>query len=154
MQFFGGEAPQFDVGIFMVQKEVADKVKYDAEKKSFLWRMLNYHYDVHYLKTVPAKAFSPAPKVQSAIISLIRKKKTPGCHYSQVRVLLERISMYKRKTLGKSWKMAQKDRLLRPKDAPKDLLMLADHSYVLPEKLAGKRIEEVSWDEMDQICQQ
>lgn len=90
----------------MVQKEVADKVRYDAEKKSFLWWLLNYHFEVKYLKTVPAKAFSPAPKVQSAIISLIRKKNTPGCHYGQVRVLLERISMYKRKTLSKSRRMA------------------------------------------------
>ena len=106
MQFFGGEQPVFDIGIFMVQKEVADKVRHDASKKSFLWRMLNYYFDVHYLKTVPAKAFSPAPKVQSAIISLIRKKNTPGCHYDQMKAILERISMYKRKTLAKSRKMA------------------------------------------------
>ena len=83
----------------MVQKEVADKVRHDAEKKSFLWRLLNYHFEVKYLKTVPAKAFKPAPKVQSAIISLIRKKNTPGRPFGQLRVILERISMYKRKTL-------------------------------------------------------
>jgi len=108
----------------MVQKEVADKVRYDAEKKSFLRWLLNYHFEVHYLKTVPAKAFKPAPKVQSAIISLIRKKNHPGCPLGQVRVLLERISMYKRKTLGKSWKMAQKDRLTRPADSMSNELML------------------------------
>lgn len=83
----------------MIQKEVADKIKTDAPKKSFLWWMLNYYFDVFYLKTVPAKAFSPAPKVQSAVIGLIRKKTTPGCSYGQMKVLLERISMYKRKTL-------------------------------------------------------
>lgn len=108
LQFFGGEAPSFDAGIFMIQKEVADKIKSDAEKKSFLRRMLNYFYDVTYLKTVPAKAFSPKPKVQSSIILLKRKKDHPGCAYPQMKVLLERISMYKRKTLGKSRKMAQK----------------------------------------------
>lgn len=105
-QFFGGDVPSFDVGIFMIQKEVADKIKHDAEKKSFLWWLLNYHFEVKYLKTVPAKAFSPAPKVQSSIISLRRKKDTPGCHYGQMKALLERISMYKRKMLAKSWKMA------------------------------------------------
>lgn len=98
-QFFGGDTPLFPAGIFMIQKEVADKIESGAEKKSFLRRLLNYHYEVRYLKTVPAKAFSPAPKVQSAIISLIRKKTTPGCHLGQVRTILERISMYKRKTL-------------------------------------------------------
>ncbi|MBP6910057.1 hypothetical protein KBC03_00430 [Patescibacteria group bacterium] len=151
-KFFGGESPAFDVGIFMVQKEVADKIKHDAEKKSFLWRLLNYNFDVLYLKTVPAKAFSPRPKVQSSIISLIRKKQTPGCSYPQMRTLLERISMYKRKTLSKSRKMAQKDRLLKPESVSKDQLMLGDYSYTLPEELKKKRIEEVSWEEMDLIC--
>lgn len=151
-KFFGGEAPAFDAGIFMVQKEVADKIKHDAEKKSFLWRLLNYHYDVEYLKTVPAKAFSPKPKVQSSIISLKRKKQTPGCDYGQVKTLLERISMYKRKTLAKSRKMAQKDRLMKPEGVSKDQLMLGEYSYVLPEELKKKRIEEVSRDEMDLIC--
>lgn len=131
----------------MVQKEVADKVKIDAEKKSFLWRMLNYYFDVHYLKTVPAKAFSPAPKVQSAIISLVRKKDVPTCSYDQMKALLERISMYKRKTLGKSWKMAD-----AVKEGTDLTLHIMGYGYVLPEDLQGKRIEEISRDEMDRMC--
>lgn len=121
----------------MIQKEVADKIKTDAEKKSFLWRLLNYHFDVKYLKTVPAKAFSPKPKVQSSIISLIRKKDTPGCHYGQMRTILERISMYKRKTLGKSRKMAsrsQKDNISEEKNAY--IVELDGYRYELSEKLA------------------
>lgn len=119
----------------MVQKEVADKVKVDAEKKSFLWWLLNYHFEVKYLKTVPAKAFSPAPKVQSAIISLVRKKETPRCGYDQMRVLLERISMYKRKTLGKSWKMASKQ-LKEQRAESKTMLHLENYTYELPESIA------------------
>jgi 16S rRNA A1518/A1519 N6-dimethyltransferase RsmA/KsgA/DIM1 with predicted DNA glycosylase/AP lyase activity len=92
----------------MVQKEVADKIRTDAEKKSFLWRLLNYQYTVKYLKTVPAKAFSPAPKVQSAIFSLIAKAQTSEFAYDDMVWLLDQISRYKRKTLGKSWKMASR----------------------------------------------
>ena len=133
LQFFGGEDPKFDAGIFMIQKEVADKIKHDAEKKSFLRWMLNYHYDVFNLKTVPAKAFSPKPKVQSSIIFLRRKKETPANPYSQMKVLLERISMYKRKTLGKSRKMAQKGNEEFPDD--KNTLTIEGYTYVLPEAL-------------------
>lgn len=83
----------------MVQKEVADKIRTDADKKSFLWRLLNYQYDVKYLKTVPAKAFSPAPKVQSAIFSLIEKPIKPQFSYEKMIYILDKISKYKRKTL-------------------------------------------------------
>lgn len=99
----------------MVQKEVADKIRTDAEKKSYLWRLLNYQYEVKYLKTVPAKAFSPAPKVQSAIFSLIAKPSVPTFSYEDMRFILDKISMYKRKTLGKSWKMAGKLKIMNYK---------------------------------------
>lgn len=152
-KFFGGEAPVFDVGIFMIQKEVADKIKHDAEKKSFLWWVLNYHYDVLYLKTVPAKAFSPKPKVQSSIISLRRKNDTPGCRYAQMKTILERISMYKRKTLGKSRKMAYKSqKTVGESEKNANILKLDGYTYQLPENLASKRIEELSRDDMDLIC--
>ncbi|HCB51141.1 TPA: hypothetical protein DEP21_00945 [Patescibacteria group bacterium] len=58
----------------MIQKEVADKIKSDADKKSYLRWLLNYAYEVKYLKTVPPKAFKPAPKVTSAIVGLTLKK--------------------------------------------------------------------------------
>ncbi len=118
----------------MVQKEVADKIRTDAEKKSFLWRLLNYQYDVKYLKTVPAKAFSPAPKVQSAVFSLIAKTETPAFAYQDMLFILEKISMYKRKTLAKSRKMA-------------DL----QEKYPLPEDLATKRLEEIGLEDMGRI---
>jgi len=57
----------------MIQKEVADKISEDAGKKSFLRWLLNYAHKVSYLKTVPAKAFKPAPKVTSAIVGLTGK---------------------------------------------------------------------------------
>jgi hypothetical protein len=34
----------------MVQDEVGQKIKHDAKKKSYLWWLLNFAYDVTYLK--------------------------------------------------------------------------------------------------------
>lgn len=31
-------------------------------------------------------------------------------------------------------------------------LKIQNYTYMLPESLQGKRIEEISWDEMDMIC--
>lgn len=137
-KFFGWWDANFPVWVFMVQKEVADKIKTDAEKKSYLWRLLNYQYEVTYLKTVPAKAFTPAPKVQSAVFSLVSKKligkPTVGFSYQKMIELLDKISMYKRKTLWKSRKMAGLRGI-----------------YNLPEDLAGKRLEEIGLEDMERI---
>ena len=108
-KFFWWWNAKFPAGVFMVQKEVADKIRTDAAKKSFLWWLLNYQYTVKHIKTVPAKAFSPVPKVQSAIFSLIAKAQTPDFAYDDMVWLLDKISGYKRKTLGKSWKMAERN---------------------------------------------
>ena len=85
----------------MVQKEVAEKIRHDANKKSFLRRLLNYSYEVTYLKTVPARAFSPAPKVDSAVIAITAKSQAriPKGAFDQFYRLLDSISGFKRKTL-------------------------------------------------------
>ena len=65
---------------------------HDAHKKSFLRWLLNYSYHVMYLKTVPAKAFSPAPKVQSCVISLIPKQTIPALDFEQLYNFLDTVS--------------------------------------------------------------
>jgi 16S rRNA (adenine1518-N6/adenine1519-N6)-dimethyltransferase len=70
-QFF--EHDSFIGGVFLIQKEVAEKIMTEAPKKSYLWRLLNNHYDVRYCFTVKPKCFNPPPKVDSAVISLTRK---------------------------------------------------------------------------------
>lgn len=127
----------FRYGIFMIQKEVWEKIKRDSDKKSYLWWLLNYRYDVKYLKTVPAKAFSPAPKVDSCLVELVIKKEIPNINYDLLVDLLNNISMYKRKTLGKIWKMC-KDKNNK-------------FSYNLPENLSKMRLEDISWKDMESI---
>jgi len=126
--------------VFLIQKEVAEKIKTDARKKSYLWRLLNYAYDIEYLFTVPPEDFDPPPKVDSAVIRLTLREKpalSTFSAYEKMKVFLDIVSMYKRKTLWKIAKMRSKD--------------LEKLHITIPEILKGKRLEELGWEEMGKI---
>lgn len=137
----GGENQSL-YGIFIVQKEFAEKIQTNAKKKSYLRRLLNYQYTVTYHKTIPAKWFSPVPKVDSAIISI-----TPwiiqNIDYNLMLSLLDHISWFKRKTIGKIIKIVQKNI---------EILPFEGEGPPSAGKIGGevlkKRIEELTWDEM------
>lgn len=119
----------------MVQDEVWQKLRFDADKKSYLYRILNYAYEVQYLKTVPAKCFSPAPKVKSCLIGLIKKEKTPNIPFDELIRFLDLFSPYSRKTLWKISKMIAKKW----------------GSFVIPENLQTYRLEELDWIQLEEI---
>lgn len=133
------------VGIFIVQKEFAQKVATEAKKKSYLRWLLNYSHTVQYNKTISAKGFSPAPKVDSAIISII-KGATQNINYEHMLVVLDLISGFKRKTLGKIIKMLEDNKKISSwsKEANIDVNLKA----IFP-----KRLEEISRDEMNILTQ-
>lgn len=58
---------------FMLQKEVVDRICAEPNTKTYgrLSVMMQYHCQTTALLTVPASAFSPAPKVESAVVKLI-----------------------------------------------------------------------------------
>ena len=62
---------------FMVQKEVAERITANPSSKSFgrLSVILQYYFDTELLFELPPEAFSPQPKITSAFIRLIRKKR-------------------------------------------------------------------------------
>jgi 16S rRNA (adenine1518-N6/adenine1519-N6)-dimethyltransferase len=62
---------------FMVQKEVAERITAKPSNKSFgrLSVILQYYFDTELLFELPPEAFSPQPKITSAFIRLIRKKR-------------------------------------------------------------------------------
>ena len=62
---------------FMVQKEVAERITAKPSNKSFgrLSVILQYYFDTELLFDIPPEAFSPQPKITSAFIRLIRKKR-------------------------------------------------------------------------------
>jgi 16S rRNA (adenine1518-N6/adenine1519-N6)-dimethyltransferase len=125
----------FPYGLFMIQKEVAEKIKTDATKKSYLWWIVNYFYEVNYLKTVPPKAFNPPPKVYSSIVELKKKDDNliPKFEFKRMLEFLDIVSPFKRKTLNKIFKMKGLD------------------TNKIDVGLLKKRTEELSFKDLDMI---
>lgn len=134
-KFFWSGKGEFAGWLFMVQDEVWEKLRFDAGKKSYLYWILNYAYEVNYLKTVPAKAFSPAPKVKSCLIWLTKKKNVPNIPFDELIKFLDLFSPYSRKTLSKISKMLSKKWV----------------SFVIPENLSNKRLEELNWTQLEGV---
>jgi 16S rRNA (adenine1518-N6/adenine1519-N6)-dimethyltransferase len=93
---------------FMVQKEVAERLVASPSCKAYgrLTVFLQYHCAAEYLFTVPASAFYPAPKVESAVVRLRPYRQRP---YEAVDVtVLERVIAMafamRRKTLANNLK--------------------------------------------------
>ena len=65
---------------FMLQKEVVDRMVAEPGTRNFgrLSVMLQYHYHMERMFVVPPGAFSPAPKVDSAIVRMIPRKVGAG----------------------------------------------------------------------------
>ncbi len=125
-------------GIFMIQKEVWEKIKVWAKKKSYLRWLLNYAYDVKYLKTVPSKSFSPPPKVDSCLVWLILKKEKNPIKYEDLLFFLDNFSSFKRKTLGKILKILAKKGV----DISK---------FNLSDIIKKKRIEDLNRENVEEI---
>lgn len=135
-KFFANWNSKFPWGIFMLQNEVWEKIKFDAKKKSYLRWLLNYWYDVIYLKMVPAKAFSPAPKIKSCLIQLTIKTEQVKINWNSLIDFLDLYSGFSRKTL---WAIE------------KILIKQNKHKFQIPENLWKKRMEEISRSEIWKI---
>jgi 16S rRNA (adenine1518-N6/adenine1519-N6)-dimethyltransferase len=68
-----------EFSVFMIQKEVAEKLISKPHKKSYTFMSvyIQTFFDVEYLMSVPARFFSPPPKVVSAVVKLTPKKDIP-----------------------------------------------------------------------------
>ena len=68
------ERERIPVVVGMLQKEVAERIAAPAGSKTYgiLSVLLQAWYDIEVLFTVPAHLFMPPPKVQSAVVRLVR----------------------------------------------------------------------------------
>ena len=130
----------------MVQEEVAQRLKSDAKKKSYLRRLLNYAYDITYLKGVPAKCFKPAPKVKSALIQLTIKNYELSIERDKFIEFLELFAPFSRKTLGAIETMLNK-RFAIKAPVGRDKII----KFIIPKNLKKKRLEELDWDDLTTI---
>lgn len=64
--------------VFTIQKEVADRIIAKPPRMNLLSASVQIWADAKIIATIPPSAFSPPPKVHSAIIKIITKKKALG----------------------------------------------------------------------------
>jgi 16S rRNA (adenine1518-N6/adenine1519-N6)-dimethyltransferase len=106
----------FDAIVLLIQKEVAERICADAGSKTFgaLSVRVQYQADCEYVCTVPSKAFSPPPKVESAVVKLVPRPFMPAsAHPQQLETLVKVGFSTKRKMLRNNLKsLVERDRLM------------------------------------------
>lgn len=107
-KFFAQWFQKYFGGFFMIQDEVWQKIQTIATKKSFLWWLVNYSYDVIYCKTVWPKSFNPAPKVKSCLVEFCKKNTENTINWDVLNEFLSLYSPFSRKTLWAISKILQK----------------------------------------------
>ena len=120
-------------GFFMIQDEVGQKIQTTATKKSYLWWLVNYAYDVIYHKTVGAKCFNPPPKVKSCLVEFRKKEILPDIKFDSLCEFLDLYSPFSRKTL---WAI---NKILAKQDKK---------TYNFSLEIAWKRLEELWWSDL------
>jgi 16S rRNA (adenine1518-N6/adenine1519-N6)-dimethyltransferase len=92
---------------FTVQKEVADRLRATANSDAYgpLTVMVQMLADVEVLRTLPPQAFWPAPKIDSALVRLIRRDRL-GSSANAFSRFVHQVFSFRRKTLKKSLNMS------------------------------------------------
>ena len=93
--------------VCMIQKEVAERIAEGPGSKTYgiLSVLLQAWYDIDYVMTVGSGAFSPPPKVQSAVIRLRRNARTTlGCDEKLFKTVVKTAFNQRRKTLRNALK--------------------------------------------------
>lgn len=97
-------APLPEKMVFMVQKEVADRLTAVPGGKNYgpiaIWGQLNY--DVKNIKNVSPKCFMPAPKVWSAVVRFEKREKPLAdvANYDDFKRLVKTVFTQRRKQIG------------------------------------------------------
>ncbi len=122
----------------MIQKEVAERLASGPGKKAYgiLSVLLQAWYGIEYLFTVDASVFNPPPKVQSAVIRMVRnKRESLGCDEKIFKSVIKTSFNQRRKTLRNSMKP------LLGKDFPDYALPIFDKR---PEQLSVEQFIELT----------
>ncbi len=107
--------PQYEALVLLVQKEVADRICAAPGSRTFgaMSVRLQYLAQCDLVCPVPAKAFSPPPKVESAVIRLQpRPFSPPATDLQRLDALLKQGFAAKRKMLRNNLAAVGRDRLL------------------------------------------
>lgn len=93
--------------VCMIQKEVAERIASPHGNKTYgiLSVLLQAYYDIEYLFTVHEHSFSPAPRVKSGVIRLIRnERKELKCNHAAFHKVVKASFNQRRKIISNSLK--------------------------------------------------
>ncbi|MEM6629119.1 MAG: 16S rRNA (adenine(1518)-N(6)/adenine(1519)-N(6))-dimethyltransferase RsmA [Bacteroidota bacterium] len=98
--------PYVKEGVFMIQKEVADRICSPHGNKTYgiLSVLLGAYFDISYAFSVSPGVFVPPPKVQSAVIVLQRKEEIPEVPFADLKRVVKAAFNQRRKTLKNALK--------------------------------------------------
>ena len=132
--------------LLMLQKELARRLGAAPATSDYgaLTLLVQLHYRVEYLRTVPASVFLPKPEVDSALVRIVPRdpRELPACNYRVFEELVRRGFSQRRKQLGKlirentsDWQNAAAELGLNPKARAEELSLgqwIALTNYVAP----------------------
>jgi 16S rRNA (adenine1518-N6/adenine1519-N6)-dimethyltransferase len=132
--------------LFMLQKELARRLVAVPATSDYgaLTLLVQLHYRVEFLRTVPASVFLPKPEVDSALVRVTPRdpRELPACNYNVFAELVRRGFSQRRKQLGKlirenipDWENAAVELGLNPKARAEELSLrqwIALANYVAP----------------------
>ena len=118
--------------LFMLQKELARRLTAAPATRDYgaLTLLIQLHYRVEYLRTVPASVFLPKPDVDSALVRIVPRdpRELPACNYKVFEELVRLGFSQRRKQLGKlirnntpDWETAAGELGLNPKARAEEL---------------------------------
>lgn len=93
---------QWDEAVFILQKEVVDKIMQASPKASYWYHFIHNYYDsTVVVKKIKPVSFWPQPKVDSSMLKLSRKVKDFSPEPSEWPKFLHRVFKHPRKQIGK-----------------------------------------------------
>src|SRR2546423_9278942 len=155
--------------LLMLQKELARRLVAAPATSDYgaLTLIVELHYRVEYLRTVPASVFLPKPEVDSALVRIVPRdpRELPACNYRVFEELVRCGFSQRRKQLGKlirenmpDWENAAVELGLNPKARAEELslrqwIALANRVAPVPSTNGGNGPEEFFpvVDERDQV---
>jgi len=92
--------------VLMYQKEVADRIVSGPGGRIYgsLSVMVRHHYEPKRLLVLPPGAFSPPPKVHSAVITLTPHNRRPPCDIRALEATVREGFRHRRKTIANNYK--------------------------------------------------
>ena len=92
--------------VLMYQREVADRINADAGSKTYggLSVLARHFYDVKRLLVLPPGAFSPPPKVHSAVLLLTPHGRPPACEFDALQRTVRQGFAHRRKTINNNFR--------------------------------------------------